>query len=296
MRRASARSSLPLNGACRRGCLVPPPSGHYVPGHRGHLLRWCPWISLGTVDAAVVEGRSLPSIARSLGMSKSWVAKQVARYRQGGYEALGRRPSAPHRRPLQTPVELEDEIVALRKQLCDEGLDCGPLTLQYHLRRRHGCSPSRSSIHRVLARRGFISRQPQKRPRSSWQRFEAKLPNETWQADMTHWSIDDGTDEGQKVEVLAFVDDYSRMVVAAVVVPVATAGDVVAAFYKGAAAWGLPASMLTDNGCIFTAKFRNGRCGFMPVPGLKISGQASNYPARFARSQSAPKAVLHGLR
>ena len=97
--------------------------------------------------------------------------------------------------------------------------------------------------------------QPQKRPRTSWQRFEAVLPNETWQADMTHWSIDDGTEEGMKVEIFDFVDDYSRMVVAAVVVPVATAADVVAAFYKGASTWGFPASMLTDNGCIFTAQF-----------------------------------------
>jgi len=79
---------------------------------------------------------------------------------------------------------------------------------------------------------------------------------------MTHWSIDERTAEGMKVEILDFVDDYSRMVVAAVVVPVATAADVAAAFYKGASAWGFPASMLTDNGCIFTAQFRNERSGF----------------------------------
>jgi hypothetical protein len=51
-------------------------------------------------------------------------------------------------------------------------------------------------------------------------RFEAKLPNETWQADMTHWSLADGTG----VEILDFVDDYSRMVTVAVVLPVTTAG------------------------------------------------------------------------
>ena len=50
---------------------------------------------------------------------------------------------------------------------------------------------------------------------------------------MTHWSLADGTEEGMKVEILDFVDDYSRMVAVAVVVPVATAADVVAAFYQG---------------------------------------------------------------
>ena len=198
------------------------------------------------VDAVVLEGQSLRSVASSIGMSKSWVAKQVVRFHAGGYEALVRQTTAPHRRPTQTPVELESEIVTMRKQLDEEGLDAGPLTIQYHLRQRHGRAPGRSTIHRVLVRRGFVTPQPQKRPRTSWTRFEAFLPNETWQADMTHWVIDDGTEEGMKVEILDFVDDYSRMVVAAVAVPVATAADVVAAFYQAASTWGFPASMLTD--------------------------------------------------
>ncbi|MGO8862191.1 MAG: DDE-type integrase/transposase/recombinase [Acidimicrobiales bacterium] len=214
------------------------------------------------VDAVLVEGRSLRSVASSIGMSKSWVAKQVTGFHAGGYEALVPRSRAPHRRPTQMPVELENEIVTLRKHLDEEGLDAGPLTIAYHLRQRHGTAPGRSTIHRVLVRRGFVTPQPQKRPRTSWTRFEAHLPNETWQADMTHWVLDDGTDEGMKVEIVDFVDDYSRMVVAAVVVPVATTADVVATFYQGASTWGFPASMLTDNGAIFTAQFRNGRCGF----------------------------------
>ena len=167
------------------------------------------------VDAVLIEGRSIRSVAASIDMSKSWVAKQVARYRIGGYEALVPRSTAPHRRPTQIPVELENEIVTLRKHLDEDGLDAGPRTIQYHLAQRHGTAPGRSTIHRALVRRGFVTPQPQKRPRTSWQRFEAALPNETWQADMTHWSIDDGTPEGAKVEILDFVDDYSRMVVAA---------------------------------------------------------------------------------
>jgi transposase len=40
------------------------------------------------VDAVVVEGRSFREVASSLGVSKSWVGKQVSRFRAGGYEAL----------------------------------------------------------------------------------------------------------------------------------------------------------------------------------------------------------------
>ena len=147
------------------------------------------------VDAVLVEGRSLRSVASSIGMSKSWVAKQVVRFKSGGYEALGpadRPPSSAHPDLGRARERDRDHAQASRRG----GLDAGPLTI-HHLRQRHGKAPGRSTIHRVLVRRGFVA-QPQKRPRTSWTRFEASLPNETWQADMTHWVIDDGTEEGAR--------------------------------------------------------------------------------------------------
>ena len=51
--------------------------------------------------------------------------------------------------------------------------------------------------------------EPRKRPKASYVRFEADLPNECWQADMTHWQLEDGAE----VEIINFIDDHSRMVV-----------------------------------------------------------------------------------
>ncbi len=73
----------------------------------------------------------------------------------------------------------------LRKHLLDEGLDAGAHTISFHLIRRHGTSPSVATIWRLLSRQGFVTPQPQKRPRSSFVRFEADQPNERWQADIT---------------------------------------------------------------------------------------------------------------
>jgi len=42
------------------------------------------------VDAVVVEGRSCREGARAHGVSKSWVAKLVARFRAGGYDVFDR--------------------------------------------------------------------------------------------------------------------------------------------------------------------------------------------------------------
>ncbi len=89
------------------------------------------------------------------------------------------------------------------------------------------------------------------------QRFEAALPNECWQTDMTHWHLTNG----RHVEIVNFVDDHSRAVMASVAVEVATAPEVVRIFFETAATYGLPASVLSDNGAIYTAAYRGAATG-----------------------------------
>jgi hypothetical protein len=95
-------------------------------------------------------------------------------------------------------------------------------------------------------------------------RFAAELPNECWQADTTHWALADGSD----VEVLNFLDDHSRLLVASVAFMTTKATDVVAVFQASAEHFGLPASVLTDNGAIFTAESRGGRCAMETLLGV----------------------------
>lgn len=73
---------------------------------------------------------------------------------------------------------------------------------------------------RILKRNGLITPQPQKRPRSSFIRFVAKLPNETWQVDATPWQLADG----RPVEILNFEDDHSRLFLASLAFPTVRAG------------------------------------------------------------------------
>ncbi len=115
--------------------------------------------------------------------------------------------------------------------------------------------PSRATIWRILRREGLILLEPQKRPRSSLTRFEADLPNETWQTDVTHWHLKDG----EHVEILNIIDDHSRLFLASEAYPTVKAQDVVDTFHKAAELHGLPASLLSDNGAVFTATPRKGK-------------------------------------
>ena len=208
------------------------------------------------VRAVVLEKQSVRAVAAAHGVSKTWLYELVSRYRAGGDDALVARSKRPTSSPTRIAAVLEDEIVELRKSLEDGGFDAGAVTIQAHLARRHEVVPAVSSIWRVLKRRGFVTPQPQKRPKSSYVRFEAELPNERWQMDMTHVEIADA----KVVEVLNVIDDHSRLCLASVAFLVVKAPDVVAVFGEAASTYGLPASVLSDNGAIFTASYRSGRC------------------------------------
>lgn len=68
------------------------------------------------------------------------------------------------------------------------------------------------------------------------------MPNERWQADITHWQLADGTE----VEILNILDDHSRLVVVSHARATTKGGDVVVSFHGGFATCGFPASVLTD--------------------------------------------------
>ena len=208
------------------------------------------------VTAVRIEGRTKAEVARDYGVSPRWLYELCRRYDAEGEAGLEPRSRRPVRSRRRTPEVIEEEIVELRKALADEGLDAGAHTIAYHLTKRHGSAPSVATIWRILSRRGFVTPQPQKRPKSSFIRFEASMPNERWQADITHWKLADGAE----VEILNVLDDHSRFLVASDARVVFKAADVVACFHEAAAAHGFPASLLTDNGAVFTAASRNGRC------------------------------------
>src|SRR5215472_12148514 len=93
------------------------------------------------VDAVVLEGRGVREVARSHGVSKTWVSVQLSRYREGGYEALAPRSRRAHTRPNRTPAEVEDAIVRMRKELIDAGVDGGAHTILWHLSQRRDDCP-----------------------------------------------------------------------------------------------------------------------------------------------------------
>jgi Transposase and inactivated derivatives len=210
--------------------------------------------------AAVTGGEiNVSAFCRERGISRETFYVWRRRYAlERDLAALEPRSSVPKRSPNRTPVEVEDAVVALRKELDEAGLDAGAATIQWHLGRRGmRAVPSVATVWRILVRRGFVVPAPEKRPKASWRRFEAAAPNELWQTDATKWVIGIG-----QVEILTFLDDHSRLVTACRAVMTATTENTWETFCSGAELWGLPSGQLSDNGLNFSGRLRGYEVAF----------------------------------
>ena len=209
------------------------------------------------VLSVVLEGRTQAQTARDYKVSKATVSRWVARYRAEGeaaFEARSRRPSTT---PTQVSDAVVDLVVNLRSELAGQGLDAGPATIQWHLRQRHSIEVSASTIRRRLTERGLVDANPKKRPKSSYTRFEADLPNECWQSDFCHWALADGS----TVEVITWLDDCSRYALSVTAHRRITGPIAAATFDETCADHGIPASTLTDNAMVYTTRLSGGKGG-----------------------------------
>jgi len=210
------------------------------------------------VLSVVQQGLTPSEAASRFGVSRQWVHHLLARYRAGGLDAVEPRSHRPRTNPRKTPAELADRIVELRRVLIIQGLDAGPISIADQLRREGRHTPSTSTIRRILHSEQLIVPAPRKRPRSSYRRFQADQPNECWQSDFTHWRLADDTD----VEILNWLDDHSRLLLHCTAHQRVTGRLVVSSFLNAISQYGPPASTLTDNGVVYTARFVGGRNAF----------------------------------
>ncbi len=209
------------------------------------------------ITAVVVEGRTHGDVAAQYGVSRSWVTRLVGRYRVEGEAAFEPKSRRPHTSPTRVCDVVNHQIVNLRVELANQGLDAGPHTIQWHLAQHHGIEVSVSTIRRRLVTAGLIEPAPKKRPKSSYIRFQADLPNETWQSDFTHYRLNNASD----TEVLVWLDDHSRLALS-VTAHVRVTGDIVVdTFNQTGQTYGFPASVLTDNGLVYTTRFAGYRGG-----------------------------------
>lgn len=226
----------------------------------------------------ILAGELTPTeAANQYGLSRRHIHRLLARYRNNGLDAVDPQSRRPHTNARAIPTQLRDRIITLRHTLSAEGKDAGPNTIAWYLEHDGHDVPSTSTIRRILHQAELITPEPRKRPKSSFVRFEAALPNETWQSDFTHWRLANNTD----IEILNWLDDHARFLLSCTAHQPVTGHDVVATFLTAIDQYGTPASTLTDNGRVYTARFGGGRNAFeylLPLLGVTQKNGSPGHP------------------
>jgi transposase InsO family protein len=175
----------------------------------------------------------------------------LRRYRQGGLAALEDRNRAPQQHPNQTPEEIEEAVLELRRA----HMSWGPRKLKRVLERREPERgwPATSTIGEMLAREGLvIARKKRRRAPPYTQPFaSADAPNRVWCADFKGWFR---TGDGERIDPLTITDACSRYLLRCQLVEKADTERVRAIFESAFRECGLPRAIRTDNGAPFASR------------------------------------------
>lgn len=152
-------------------------------------------------------GGSVARTCRHFGISRKTFYKWRKRYEAYGAAGLSDRPRTPHRSPRATAPDIVRKIVYLRQTY-----HFGPGRIADYLKRFHGVSVARSSVHRLLGKHG-VSRLPanqKHRPHSQrWQRYEKPQPGHRLQVDVKFLERMAGT--RTRVDQFTAIDDCTRI-------------------------------------------------------------------------------------
>jgi transposase InsO family protein len=191
-------------------------------------------------------GANLSELSRRFGLTRKTGRKWLTRFLREGEAGLCDRSRRPHGSPGQTSARIEDAVVTLRQKYPY----WGPKKLYALLRSGQiegfdgpHC-PDRSTIARILKRRGLISEENSQKAKPL-ERFCYEKPNQLWQMD---FKGDFLLGNQQRCHPFTMLDDHSRFNLALYACKNQkryTVQDVLARTFS---TYGLPERILCDNG------------------------------------------------
>lgn len=192
------------------------------------------------VQQASQPGVNFSQLCDDFGISRKTGYKWLRRYQREGAAGLADRSRRPRRMPRKTSWEVEQAVLQLRRQHPVWG------GRKLHARLKmlgHSDVPSPSTITAILRRHGCIDPEEAQKHKP-FQRFERQRPNELWQMDFKgEFAI-----AGQLCYPLTILDDHSRYLLGLKACSnrqrTTVKGHLTAVFRH----YGLPESMLVDNG------------------------------------------------
>lgn len=237
------------------------------------------------------EDRNISALCREYGISRKTGYKWIERYQESG--CLEDKSRIPKRMPSKTDERIENLVIETRQ----ERPGWGARKIHAYLSQKGQEVPCVRTINNILKRNGLISPEASQ-ARHPFKRFEREHCNDLWQAD---FKGDILMADGNKCYPLGIIDDHSRY--ALLIKPKHNQKGVLQNFIQTFQNYGLPQSILTDNGATF-AGFKGGYTHFeralldqdiLPIHGRVYHPQTQGKIERFHRSMSDELLRFHPL-
>jgi transposase InsO family protein len=205
-----------------------------------------PWKECSKVDErgefvslAKVEGAKVTGLCERFGISRKTGHKWLRRF--GSKESLADRSRRPQHSPTRTARKMEQAVLGVR----DRHPAWGGRKIAVRLKDTgHQGVPAASTITEILRRHGRLDEAEAIKHRP-YQRFERARPNELWQMDFKgHFGLRDGT----RCHALTVLDDHSRYALGVRACGNERRETVQSELIELFRRYGLPLTMLMDNG------------------------------------------------
>ena len=230
---------------------------------------------------AAKETKNFSALCREFGITRKTGYKWVERYAESA--DLSDKSRKPFKVANRTPIETEEQIVALR----GENPGWGAKKLKEVLERQGYAVPCLKTVNNILKRYGCISAEESMK-HQAFTRFEKEHCNEMWQTD---FKGEFRMADNNYCYPLNIFDDHSRFAIK-IEPALSTANKVIPAFRSAFYEYGMPNSVLSDNGAQF-AGFRQGYTQFekwlmnhdiLPIHGRIKHPQTQGKIERFHRT------------
>lgn len=200
---------------------------------------------------AAQENNNFSSLCREFGITRKTGYKWLERYKSGeGFKDQNKRPKLIANK---TPSEVEKIILDLR----NENPGWGAKTIKKVLENQgHENIPCTKTVNNILDRNGCILREESEK-RHKYVSFQREHCNEMWQTD---FKGDFPLNNGKRCYPLDIIDDCSRYLIK-IAPSENTKNLVIPTFEKAFYEYGMPLSVLSDNGGQF-AGFKQGYTQF----------------------------------
>ncbi|MBM3678525.1 MAG: transposase [Actinobacteria bacterium] len=177
-------------------------------------------------------------------------------YRRGGFDALVPRVRADHGCARTIP----SQVVDLLSQLKEDSPELSIPSLIKVARTKHGCLVTEevklpeSTVHRVLARRGLMKKQPEDPTSKDRRRFEHECAGDLWMSDVMFGPKLRDARRQRQTYLIAFIDDATRVVPYAAFTFAEGAVTYLSVLEQAVRRRGIPKRLYVDDGAAFRSK------------------------------------------